>query len=90
MMKKAIALITIVILAGLLCTAGCTSQQAPATGDNTTPGATDTSILVYSGAGLKKPMNEIGAVHREDRYQRRVQLRRFGHAHQPDGTLPEG
>lgn len=65
MMKKAIALITIVILAGLLCTAGCTSQQAPATGDNTTPGATDTSILVYSGAGLKKPMNEIGAAFTE-------------------------
>ena len=65
MMKKAIALITIVILAGLLCTAGCTSQQTPATGDNTTPGATDTSILVYSGAGLKKPMNEIGAAFTE-------------------------
>ena len=65
MMKKAIALITIVILAGLLCTAGCTSQQAPATGDNTTPGATETSILVYSGAGLKKPMNEIGAAFTE-------------------------
>lgn len=65
MTKKAIALITIVILAALLCTTGCTSQQTPATGDNTTPGATGTLLFVYSGAGLKKPMNEIGAAFTE-------------------------
>ena len=61
MTKKAIALITLVLLAGLLCTAGCTSQPSiTATGDNTTPAGTDTSLFVYSGAGLKKPMTAIG------------------------------
>lgn len=63
MTRKAIALITIVILAGLLCTAGCTTEQPGAvvsTGDNTTPAAAETSLLVYAGAGLKKPMTEIG------------------------------
>lgn len=63
MTRKAIALITIVILAGLLCTAGCTTEQPGAvvfTGDNTTPAAAETSLLVYAGAGLKKPMTDIG------------------------------
>jgi molybdate transport system substrate-binding protein len=59
MTKKAIALITIVILAGLLCTAGCTTDQS----DDTT--GTPTSIFVYSGAGLKKPMSDIGAAFTE-------------------------
>jgi len=62
MTKKAIALITLVLLAGLLCTAGCTNEQQAitATGDNATPAGTDTSLFVYSGAGLKKPMTAIG------------------------------
>ncbi len=53
MTKKAIALITTVILVAILGTAGCITGQPD---DN----ATETSILVYSGAGLKKPMNDIG------------------------------
>jgi molybdate transport system substrate-binding protein len=62
MKSKITALIMLVILAGLLCTAGCTSQQPLATigGDNGTPAGTDTSLFVYSGAGLKKPMTAIG------------------------------
>ncbi|KUK63332.1 MAG: Molybdenum ABC transporter, periplasmic molybdate-binding protein [Methanoculleus marisnigri] len=61
MTKNLVALITLVILAALLCTAGCTSQPTiTATGDNTTPAGTDTSLFVYSGAGLKKPMTAIG------------------------------
>jgi len=54
------ALVTLIILAGLLCTAGCTTTV----GDNGTAG-TDTSLFVYSGAGLKKPMIEIGEAFNE-------------------------
>lgn len=53
MTKKAIVLAASVILAVFLCTAGCITGQS----DNTT---TETSLFVYSGAGLKKPMSEIG------------------------------
>lgn len=59
MTKRAIPLIAIVLLAALLCTAGCTTQPS-VTGENATPTVADTSLLVYSGAGLKKPMSEIG------------------------------
>jgi len=65
MKKNFIGLITLVILAGLLGVAGCTSQQTLTTGDSTVPSASDTSILVYSGAGLKKPMDDIGEVFTE-------------------------
>ena len=61
MTKRAIPLFTIVLLAALLCTAGCTTQPS-VTGENATPTGADTSLLVYSGAGLKKPMSEIGEV----------------------------
>lgn len=54
MTKKIVALFTIAILAGLLCTAGCVTEQP---GNETD---TSSSIFVYSGAGLKKPMNDIG------------------------------
>jgi len=54
MSKNAIALVT---LALLLFAAGCTTV----TGDNTAAGD-DATLLVYSGAGLKKPMIEIGEV----------------------------
>jgi len=59
MTKRAIPLFTTVLLAALLCTAGCTTQPS-VTGENATPTGADTSLLVYSGAGLKKPMSEIG------------------------------
>jgi molybdate transport system substrate-binding protein len=63
MTKNTIASITLILLAVLLiCTAGCTTQPPTAVvvGENTTPAAADSSLLVYSGAGLKKPMNDIG------------------------------
>jgi molybdate transport system substrate-binding protein len=61
MKTKIVALTTLVILAGLLCAAGCTSPPAiTAAGDNITPAGTETALFVYSGAGLKKPMTAIG------------------------------
>ena len=67
MTKRAITLIAIVLLAAFLCTAGCTTQPSvtgenvtPTVADTTTPATEDASLFVYSGAGLKKPMNEIG------------------------------
>ncbi|WP_261596223.1 molybdate ABC transporter substrate-binding protein [Methanoculleus formosensis] len=59
MTKRAIPLIAIVLLAALLFMAGCTTQPS-VTGENATPTVADISLLVYSGAGLKKPMSEIG------------------------------
>jgi len=59
MRKKIIVPAALIILAALLWTAGCT-VQSPTTTDTATPGASDVSLFVYSGAGLKKPMNEIG------------------------------
>ncbi|WP_214020100.1 molybdate ABC transporter substrate-binding protein [Methanoculleus sp.] len=57
MTKNAIASTTLVLLVALiLCTAGCTTVV----GGDTTPAAADTTLLVYSGAGLKKPMTGIG------------------------------
>jgi len=60
MRKKLTALTALIILAALLWTAGCTVQSPTTTDTNATPGASDVSLFVYSGAGLKKPMNEIG------------------------------
>jgi len=59
MKNKAIALVTVIILAIIIGSAGCTSGETPVDDDSTPPVTTDTSILVYSGAGLKKPMNDI-------------------------------
>jgi molybdate transport system substrate-binding protein len=43
------------------CAAGCTTQPSATAGDdNNSSNGTDTTLLVYSGAGLKKAMNEIG------------------------------
>ena len=60
MKNKAIALIIIVILAIIIGSAGCMSGETPVDDDSTPTVTTETSILVYSGAGLKKPMNDIG------------------------------
>lgn len=60
MRKKIIVPAALIILAALLWTAGCTVQSPTTTDTNATPGASDVSLFVYSGAGLKKPMNEIG------------------------------
>jgi molybdate transport system substrate-binding protein len=61
-------LLTVLLVAVALCIAGCTTTQPPATPAVTTiaPAAanqTGGSILVYAGAGLKAPMDEIGALY---------------------------
>ena len=61
MSKKPIALITAVLIAVLLCTAGCSNTVS----GNGTSAADNTTLLVYSGAGLKTAMTEIGEVFTE-------------------------
>jgi molybdate transport system substrate-binding protein len=61
MSKKPIALITAVLIAVLLCTAGCSNTVS----ENGTSAADNTTLLVYSGAGLKTAMTEIGEVFTE-------------------------
>ena len=67
MKSKLHGLIIILILSGALLIAGCTTTQPqsarPADATTTTaPIAPQGSILVYSGAGLKAPMEEIGQI----------------------------
>jgi molybdate transport system substrate-binding protein len=64
---KLIGFILFLLMAGALLIAGCTSLQSGSAPANTvttttTPGSSQGSILVYSGAGLKAPMQEIGQV----------------------------
>ena len=66
--RKILALIAIVVIATTTMLAGCINEEAPAT----TPTPTETSdgttsLMVYSGAGMRKPMDEIGVVF-EDKY----------------------
>ena len=63
MTGKAVTLIAIVILVAFLCTAGCTTQPSATV---TTDDNTNITLLVYSGAGLKKAMTEIGEVFTEN------------------------
>jgi len=56
-----------ILIVCLLVAAGCTSTSSSATGSGqsaavTTPAASQGSILVYAGAGLKAPLDEIGLV----------------------------
>ncbi len=60
-----------ILLAVALLTAGCGSQQNLATtsgtpGDNGKQGVEGKSILVYCGAGLRKPMDELGKMFQEE------------------------
>jgi molybdate transport system substrate-binding protein len=57
----------ILLIIGVLITAGCTSSQPENTPASTvaitnTPADQQENLLVYSGAGLKAPMQEIGQV----------------------------
>jgi molybdate transport system substrate-binding protein len=64
---KHIGFILVLLVAGALLIAGCTSTQ-PGSQAASTPVVTNTSgspqesILVYAGAGLKAPLDEIGPV----------------------------
>jgi molybdate transport system substrate-binding protein len=61
MERKPGGFILLLLIVGTLLIAGCTSSQTGSTpANNTTPGSSQESILVYSGAGLKSPMEEIG------------------------------
>jgi len=54
-------LLLIVLIAGTLLIGGCTTIRPGSTmPSNNTAGTSQESILVYSGAGLKAPMEEIG------------------------------
>ena len=62
--------ILVILIVCLLVAAGCTSTSSPATGSGqsaavTTPAASQGSILVYAGAGLKAPLDEIGPLFME-------------------------
>jgi molybdate transport system substrate-binding protein len=64
---KLIGFIFMLFVAGMLLFAGCTSTQPGSTPASTvaitnTLGSSQESILVYAGAGLKTPMDEIGQV----------------------------
>ena len=59
-----------ILIVCLLVAAGCTSTNSSATGSGqsaavTTPAASQESILVYAGAGLKAPLDEIGPLFTE-------------------------
>ncbi len=59
-----------ILIVCLLVAAGCTSTSSSATGSGqsaavTTPAASQGSILVYAGAGLKAPLDEIGTLFTE-------------------------
>jgi len=61
---KLLGLVSVFLLIGALCIAGCTSSPSTSTPSGTatitTPAASQGSILVFSGAGLKAPMEDIG------------------------------
>jgi molybdate transport system substrate-binding protein len=59
-----------ILIVCLFIAAGCTSTSSSATGSGqsaavTTPAASQGSILVYAGAGLKAPLDEIGPLFTE-------------------------
>ena len=62
---KLIGIIFMLLIAGAVLFAGCTSTQQGSTPASTvaitnTPGSSQESILVFAGAGLKAPLDEIG------------------------------
>jgi len=62
---KPVGVILMVLIAGALLIAGCTSTQPGSIPASTvaitpTPGPSQDNILVFAGAGLKAPMQEIG------------------------------
>ncbi len=65
MKGKLIGFIFMLLIAGALLFAGCASTQTgsmPAgnVAITSTPGSSPESILVFAGAGLKAPLDEIG------------------------------
>ncbi|KYH30860.1 molybdate ABC transporter substrate-binding protein [Neomoorella mulderi] len=60
-LAKSVTLLLGLLLFGLLVLAGCGKSQGQAEGNNKADNAAGRSLLVYSGAGLKKPVEEIGA-----------------------------
>ena len=67
-MKKTISIFCLmVVLAGTLFLCGCTSTSTPTNADSTAgaPVAEGTTLLVYCGAGMKEPMEEIAELFEE-------------------------
>jgi molybdate transport system substrate-binding protein len=76
--RKIVALIAIVAIAMTVLLAGCINDEAPAT----TPASTEasesaSSLMVYCGAGMRKPMDEIGSVF-EQKYGVKVEYNYAG------------
>jgi molybdate transport system substrate-binding protein len=59
--RKILVVIAIVAIAIAVMFAGCIDQEAPVSSPTPTPAETY-SLMVYSGAGMRKPMDEIGSV----------------------------
>lgn len=62
MRRHSTLIILTAIFVGCILFAGCTGTQSTVTADNTTTGSPGETLFVYSGAGLKAPMQEIGTV----------------------------
>jgi molybdate transport system substrate-binding protein len=79
--RKIVALIAIVAIATTAMLAGCINEEAPATtpavSPATSPIVETTSLMVYCGAGMRKPMDEIGSVF-EQKYDVKVEYNYAG------------
>lgn len=65
MQRQNTLIILTLILAGCILFAGCTGTQTTAPTANATTDSTGNTVFVYSGAGLKAPMQEIGTVFKD-------------------------
>jgi molybdate transport system substrate-binding protein len=76
--RKIVALIAIVAIATTVLLAGCINKEAPATTPTSTEASEGTtSLMVYCGAGMRKPMDEIGSVF-EQKYDVKVEYNYAG------------
>jgi molybdate transport system substrate-binding protein len=74
--KQLLGLIAVLAIAMAAILAGCISEEGPASSPTATPEET-ASLMVYSGAGMRKPMDEIGAVF-EEKYGVKVEYNYAG------------
>jgi molybdate transport system substrate-binding protein len=64
--RKIVAIIALVAIATAVMLAGCITEEAPESTPSS-PTTASSSLMVYCGAGMRKPMDEIGSVF-EDQY----------------------
>ncbi len=63
--KQILGLIAVLAIAMATIMAGCVSEEGPASSSPTATPEETASLMVYSGAGMRKPMDEIGTVFEE-------------------------